>query len=85
MPLLRGSEPGDGLDGILACTLEVDEPRAPISDQWTTMPVSGPLKVPATMTPWRQTRLWERVIGLPPRPTVQLIINAGEQFAGSGH
>jgi len=51
MPLLRGSEPGDGLDGILACTLEVDEPRAPISDQWTTMPVSGPLKVPATMTP----------------------------------
>jgi hypothetical protein len=35
MPLLRGSEPGDGLDGfppVLARTIVLDEPRVPIGD-----------------------------------------------------
>jgi hypothetical protein len=35
MPLLRGSEPGDGLDGfppVFARTIVLDEPRVPIGD-----------------------------------------------------
>jgi hypothetical protein len=35
MPLLRGSEPGDGLDGfppVLARTIELNEPRVPIGE-----------------------------------------------------
>ena len=35
MPLLRGSQPGDGLVGfppILACTIELNEPRVPIGE-----------------------------------------------------